>query len=301
MNTLVPKLRVVALATALLTSVTQYVPGRAIAHAEGWTAGVLLGPCGTPAARGPAGTNDDFTNLSIDTGTVTMRDGATLSPATVVFRNTLENTGPGDDAFIVTSPATPVGFRVEVSTDFGNSYTLLDAGTYNVIIAVAYRASATFFVRVTAPAGVNMLTGYDVVIRSRSTVDPAVANDTIDRLYAGFIRLDVKTTVIGAEPDFEVSRVAPGSEIEFVVTYTNISSAEGDGNSLLTAYNLVIHQDGNAAPNNWGSTTEHIVGASDNQGGHIVGDREGSTSLTDVVMLLDPGRSGVFRFRRRVK
>ncbi len=132
-------------------------------------------------------------------------------------------------------------------------------------------------------------------------VDPAVANDTIDRLYAGFIRLDVKTTVIGAEPDFEVSRVAPGSEIEFVVTYTNISSAEGDGNSLLTAYNLVIHQDGNAAPNNWGSTTEHIVGASDNQGGHIVGDREGSTSLTDVVMLLDPGRSGVFRFRRRVK
>lgn len=301
MNALVHMLCVVALATAFLTTVTQHVAAHAFARTSTWTAGVLLGPCGSPAARGPIGTDDDFTNRAIDAGAVIIRDGQTLSQATVVFRNTLENTGPRDDAFIVNSPAAPAGFRVEVSTDFGNSYTPLDAGSQNVTIPVSYRASSTFFVRVTAPPGVRVLNGYDVVIRARSTVDPTIANETIDRLYAGFIRLEVKTTVVGAALNVEVARAVPGSEIEFVVTYMNISSAAGEGNSLLTAYNLVIHQDGNAAPNNWGSVTEHVVGASDNQGGLIVGDREGSTSLTDIVMLLDPGRSGVFRFRRRVK
>lgn len=301
MNTLVHMLCVVALATAFLTTVTQPVAAHAFAQPSGWTAGVLLGPCGSPAARGPIGTDDDFTNRAVDAGAVIMRDGRTLSQATVVFRNTLENTGPGDDAFIVNNPAAPEGFRVEVSTDFGNSYMHLGAGGQNVTIPVSYRASSTFFVRVTAPAGVKVLTGYDVVIRARSSVDPTITNETIDRLYAGFIRLEVKATVVGAGPNLEVARAAPGSEIEFVVTYVNISSAAGEGNSLLSAYNLVIRQDGNAAPNNWGSITEHVVGASDNQGGLIVGDREGSTSLTDIVMSLDAGRSGVFRFRRRVK
>ena len=70
---------------------------------------------------------------------------------------------------------------------------------------------------------------------------------------------------------------------------------------MLTAHNLVINENGNAAPNNWGATTEHVIGASDTQGGRIVGDRAGSTSLSDIVMSLEAGQSGVFKFRRRVK
>jgi hypothetical protein len=70
---------------------------------------------------------------------------------------------------------------------------------------------------------------------------------------------------------------------------------------LLTAHNLVISENGNSAPNNWGLTTEHIVGASDTQGGHIIGDRDGSTSLTDIVSTLEAGQSGVFKFKRKVK
>ena len=99
----------------------------------------------------------------------------------------------------------------------------------------------------------------------------------------------------------DTAKAIPGSEIEFAITYTNISSNEGTGNSLLTATNLVITQNGSGAPNNWGLTTDHIVGASDTLGGYIVGDKEGSTSLTDIVMTLGAGQSGVFKFKRRVK
>jgi hypothetical protein len=97
------------------------------------------------------------------------------------------------------------------------------------------------------------------------------------------------------------SKLSTGNEIEFSVTYTNISSDAGLGNALLTATNLVITQNGSAAPNNWAVTTDHIVGASDTLGGYIVGDKEGSTSLTDIVAALKAGQSGVFKFKRRFK
>jgi len=151
------------------------------------------------------------------------------------------------------------------------------------------------------PAGLKALTGYDTVIRATSTIDPAVTNETIDRIYTGFIRLDSATRIVGPNSAPDISKAVPGSELEFAVTYTNISSAGGVGNSLLTAYNLVINENGNAAPNDWAATTEHIVGASDNQGGHILGDSEGSTSLTLIVTRLEPGQSGVFKFRRRIR
>ena len=37
------------------------------------------------------------------------------------------------------------------------------------------------------------------------------------------------------------------------------------------------------------------------EGGVIIGDPENSTSLTDIVTMLDPGQSGVFKFKRRIK
>jgi len=135
------------------------------------------------------------------------------------------------------------------------------------------------------------------VISVTSTATPAAANETIDRLYTGFIRLDRSATML--KPGGTVA--APGSEIEFAVSYENVSTFAGIGNSLLTAYNLVISENGNSAPNTWGATTEHIVGAWDNQGGVIIGDRPGSTYLTDIVTSLAPGQSGVFKFKRRVK
>ncbi len=265
------------------------------------SAGVLLGPCGSSAAQGPNGTDDDFSNRSIDGQILTRGDGLTANPATLVFKNTVENAGRGDDAFMITTPSLPPGFIVEISDDFGEHYTLLDRWTSSITLPVSYRASVTFFTRITAPAGLRLLTGYDTVIRATSSIDPSISNDTINRIYTGFVRLQSSVSFVNGNGSAEIAKASPGSEIEFDVTYSNISVAAGVGNSTLTATNLVIVENGNVAPNNWGSRTEHIVGASDSLGGYIVGDKAGSTSLTDIVMTLGPGQSGTFKFRRRIK
>jgi hypothetical protein len=261
---------------------------------------VLIGPCGVPGAMGPTGVNDDFTNRSVNTGIANIPPGGvTTAAGTVVFRNTVQNTGAGDDVFVISAPTVPAGFRVEVSIDNGDNYTILEAPVAGVSLPLSYRAAGILLVRVTAPAGLKILTGFDVVIRATSTATITATNETIDRLYTGFVRLDKSVTVVDAAANSTVA--APGAEIEVTVTYSNVTTAGGVGNSLLTAHNLVINEDGSAASNNWAQTTEHVVGASDTQGGFILGDRAGSTSLTDIITTLEAGQSGVFKFRRRIK
>ncbi len=259
---------------------------------------VLIGPCGVPGAVGPAGVNDDFTNRSINTGIANVPGGGvTTAAGTIIFRNTIQNTGGGDDTFVISAPVVPAGFTVEISVNNGDSYSTVEPS--GVAFPLAYRAAGVVLVRVNAPAGLRILTGFDVVIRATSSATVTAANETIDRLYTGFIRLDKSAAVVSGSGNASVA--APGAEIEFAITYSNITTAAGVGNSLLTAYNLVINENGNATPNNWGQTTDHITGASDTQGGVIIGDREGSTSLTDIVTTLEPGQSGVFKFKRRVR
>ena len=263
---------------------------------------VLIGPGGVPGAIGPTGVNDDFTNRSVNTGIANVPPGGvTTAAGTIVFRNTVQNTGAGDDVFVISAPAAPAGFTIEISIDNGDNYVRLEPSNPSLTLAVGYRAAAIMLVRITAPAGLKILTGFDTVIRATSTATPTATNETIDRVYTGFIRLDKSATVVNATGTAGSAVATPGAEIEFAITYSNVSSAVGVGNSLLTAHNLVISEDGNSAPNNWGMTTEHIVGASDTQGGHIIGDQDGSTSLTDIVSTLEAGQSGVFKFKRRVK
>ena len=76
----------------------------------------------------------------------------------------------------------------------------------------------------------------------------------------------------------------------------------GTGNVTLTVNSLVITEDGSAAPNNWASTTDQVVGSAvDSSGGTIAGDSAGSSVLTDTVSTLAPGASGTFVFKRRIK
>ena len=294
-------LSVVAVSLLILNGVT--TRGAAIADdSMPAAAAVLVGPCGLPGAMGPAGVNDDFTNRSVRNGIANVPPGGlTNASGTVEFRNTIQNLGAGDDAFIISAPSRPAGFKIEISTDDGGHYARVEQWSTSIMVAVAYHASATFFVRVTAPAGLRVLTGFDTLIRVTSTVNPSATNDTIDRLYTGFIRIDRTATVINGTSHGSATDAVPGAEIEFVINYANISSADGDGSSLLTAQNLVLSENGFAAPNNWGANTEHVLGASDSQGGIIIGDRVGSTSLTDMIMTLEAGQSGVFKFRRRIR
>ena len=263
--------------------------------------GVLLGPCGSSAATGPTGINDDFTNRSIGADIVTGSNPVTANSASVVFRNTLQNTGPADDAFIIAAPSLPPGFRAEVSTDNGDNYAAIDQWSNSITVAVGYRAAVILFVRITAPGGLPVLQAFETVIRATSTVSPAVTNETINRIYTGFIRLENARAIVNHTGVGSPSDAVPGAQMEFIITYSNISSMNGVDCALLIAYNLVISADGRKSPNDWGVTTDHIVGASDNRGGLIVGDRPNSQSLANVVMRLEAGESGEFRFRRTIR
>ncbi|MFS8084528.1 MAG: hypothetical protein ACMG6H_02785 [Acidobacteriota bacterium] len=265
-------------------------------------AAVLVGPCGLPGAMGPGGVNDDFTNRSLNTGIANVAPGGlTTAAGTVVFRNTVQNLGVSDDVFIISAPSAPAGFKIEISTDDGETYATVETWSTAVTVPVAYHAAATFLVRVTAPAGLKILTGFDTVIRVTSTVNTSVMNDTIDRLYTGFIRIDRKATIINSTGSGGATDAVPGAEIEFAITYANISAADGVGSAFLTAHNLVISENGSATANNWAATTEHVLGATDSQGGIVLGDRLGSSFLSDMIMTLEAGQTGVFKFRRRIK
>jgi len=136
----------------------------------------------------------------------------------------------------------------------------------------------------------------------------ASANDTIDRLYAGFLRL-VKsvvvdnTTGVGGATD-----AVPGADIVYTITYTNVSSSGGTNNVMLTASNIVINEDGDAAPNNWAASTTQVTSPApaDSTAGTITdGDTNGAvtattTFLRDSIPSLAPGASGTFVFRRRI-
>ncbi len=169
-------------------------------------------------------------------------------------------------------------------------------------LAVAFGATANYQVRITAPSGKSVLTGYDTIIRATSQNTPAASNDTIDRVYTGFVRLNKTATVTNGTGIGGPTDAVPGAVIEFVITYTNVTTTGGSGSIGLTATGLVITENGTAAPNNWGTTTDQVVGsASDTNSGTLAGDTAGSTTLTDTVASLAPGASGTFRFRRTIK
>lgn len=263
---------------------------------------VLIGPQGHPDAVGPTDQNDDYTNRSVSTGIAGVAPGGvTTAPGTVDFVNTVRNTGNANDVFTLTAPGVPAGFTVQISTNGGGSFTTVSGGG-STALALNFGQEADIIVRVTAPAGQTVLTGYGTVVRATSGNSNSNFNETINRLYTGFLQVTKTATVINGTGIGGPTDAVPGAVIEYTITYTNVSSSGGTNNATLTASSIVITEDGNAAPNNWGSTTDQVVGsASDTLGGTITGDSAGSTLLTDSIPTLAPGQSGSFKFRRAIK
>jgi len=124
---------------------------------------VLIGPCGLPGAMGPTGINDDFTNRSVSTGIANVSPGGlTTAPATVVFRNTIQNTGASDDVFMLSAPTTPDGFKVEVSVDSGDNYVILGTSNPNIAIPLASKSGSGVRARLAVPG-----TGMCVILKAR--------------------------------------------------------------------------------------------------------------------------------------
>jgi hypothetical protein len=265
---------------------------------------VLIGPIGAPAAVGPNSNNDDYTNRSVTTGIAGVAFGGTTTAAgTIVYTNTLRNTGNANDTFVISVPTIPAGFTVEISTNGGGSYTTMTSGN-SVSLAIAYNSNANILVRVTAPSGSAVLAenGFAVVVRAVSTITSTANNETIDRLYTGFIRMDKSYVVINGTGVGSATDAVPGAQIEYTIAYRNLASTGGGaGNLTLTASNLVITENGSTAPNNWATYTTHVVNSGvDSNGGTVTGNAAGSNVLTDTIPTLAPQASGTFKFRRTI-
>ena len=260
---------------------------------------VLIGPSGAPAAVGPTDNNDDYTNKAVNTGIAGVAPGGvTTALGQLVYVNTIQNTGNTSDTFTIDAPTVPAGFTVEVSTNGGGSYTTVSGGG-SVSLAIAFGASANINIRITEPSGKTVLTGYDTIVRVTSTITPAANNKTIDRLYTGFVRLDKAFSVANGTGVGAATDPVPGAVITYTITYTNVSTSNGDANCVkLTATNVVVTEDGLSAPNNWGTYTTNSPAPSDSGTGVVV--TVSATKYTDTIASLSAGASGVFTFKRSI-
>jgi hypothetical protein len=257
---------------------------------------VLLGPSGAPGAVGPTDTNDDYTNKSTNPGNIAPGNNTTAS-AQLVYVNTLLNNGNANDTYTLNAPTVPAGFTVEISTNGGTSYTDVTSGG-TVSLAVAFGTSANINVRVTVPSGKLVLTAFSTTIKATSGVTVTANNSTIDRAYTGFVQLTKTASVANGTGVGAATDAVPGAVITYDITYSNISSSNGDANCVkLTATNLVITEDGLAAPNNWGTYTTNS-GSPTDPGGAVV--TVSATKYTDTVASVAPGASGVFTFKRSI-
>lgn len=273
---------------------------------------VLIGPSGAPSAVGPTDNNDDYTNKSVAPAAIAgLSHLDTLSAASSVdFTNTVQNTGNADDTYTLTAPTVPAGFTVAISTNGGTSFTTVSGGG-STTLAVAFGSSANIIVRVTAPAGTAVLQsgGFSTRIRATSGVSNTQKNDTLDNLYTGFLKLVKSFVVINATGVGAATDAVPGADIEYTITYSNVSVGGGGAGCVnLVASSIVISEDGSAAPNNWAANTSQVTSPapSDSNGGSITdGNTNGavtaaSTFLKDAAGSLNPGASATFKFRRRI-
>ena len=272
------------------------------------------GPNGAPAATGPgsapANTNTDYTNKAVD-------PAAPTTPT--VFDNTLKNSGNGSDTFTI-KPATgagtyPAGSTVEISINGGLTYTtVVSAGAPTATPTVttgtiAAGAILNYKVKVTLPTGVVLNTGYDTVITVCSVIDPLVTNNTIDRLFPGYLVLNKtvvvnNTTGVGALTD-----PVPGADLQYTVTATNISAAPtGAGSVDLPAQLVIITEDGDAGANNWAGATNYVAGEAANNDGisvvPTVGISTGAVANSKyiaVIGTLNGGKIGTLTFTRKIK
>jgi hypothetical protein len=259
---------------------------------------VLLGPSGAPGAVGPTDTNDDYTNKSTNPANIAP-GGTTTASGQLVYTNTVQNTGNANDTYTLDAPTVPAGFTVEISTTgVGGPWTDVSSGG-STTLAVGFGSSADILVRVTVPVGQLVLSAFSTSIRATSTVTPAANNQTIDRSYTGFVQLTKAFSVANGTGVGGATDPVPGAVITYNITYLNISSSNGDANCVkLTASNLVITENGLAAPNNWGTYTTNSGSPSDSGTGVVA--TVSATEYTDTIASLAPGASGIFTFMRSI-
>lgn len=265
---------------------------------------VLLGTnvANGTGAVGPTSNNDDYTNMTLTAGVSGPAGTLTTAGGTIVFSNKIKNLSAANDTVTITARLIPAGFTVAASVDGGATYVPLNSGGSVSINLTAGVNASIILVRVTAPASLPVLTGFSTVLRATSGLTPTNFNETIDRLWTGFVRADKSQSVTNSTGVGAATDPVSGAVIQYTVNYSNVTTAAGTLNVDLNAASIVLTEDGNAVPNNWATTTNHVAGsATDSRGGSITGDTAGSSLLTDTIASLGPGQSGVFIFKRLIR
>jgi uncharacterized repeat protein (TIGR01451 family) len=235
---------------------------------------VLVGPVGQPGAVGPTNNNDDYSNRSVTAGiTGVAPGGTTTASSTITFTNTVQNTGSANDTFTLTAPTVYSGFIVRISTDGGTIYTTVSGGG-SATVAVNFGSQSNILVQITAPSGQTVLTGYPTTIRATSGITNSIFNETIDRLYTGYLHLSKSQVVINGTGFGGATDAVAGAEIQYTISYTNISSAGGTNSSTLIATTFI--------------TTDPIPANTDFKVGSVTTNL-GSTGLTVVVTYSNDG------------
>jgi hypothetical protein len=217
-------------------------------------------------------------------------------------------------------------YQQGVFTPVTNSPTTL------VLKNVAAGDTKNYTVRVSLPAGTAAVKGFPVrllafIDTNNDNIPDATEakNATIDRAYTGFIEVLKESRVLDfnkvpltdAKGIFSEAAkpVKVDQYIEYRITYTNISTpAVGTGNKPISAANFTITEDGQTSPtnsNNWGDLTTNDPDSAIGTTGTITYSKVsglGTAADLDVVKYqniltkpIEPGQTGTFTFRRKVK
>jgi hypothetical protein len=147
-------------------------------------------------------------------------------------------------------------------------------------------------------------------VRATSLNTVTATNDTIDRVYTGFIRLDKSTTVTNSDPaKGGPNDAVNGAVIAYTITYTNVSSTSGSNNGLLGASSVTITDLGTGV-NNWTAYATYVGGSASSQlvspvptspYGNIAVTGSPVDKVEVVLPGLAAGASGTFKFSVTIK
>jgi hypothetical protein len=305
--------------------------------------GLFNGPKDQPEANGFAlgsttpDNNLDFTNKSTPVKPGLLA-GEKFDPDSVGFYNTVENIAqsPSDIKIIPTIKADellPEGTKVTLKdpatiTDVGVNFTVtggklvpIDPSKPALLLRqVPSNGNADYVTIVDLPAGTPAIVGYPVVLTAFIDLNNdnlpnsiELQNQTIDRLYTGFIDLSKESRILGTDkkPLNEFSKdnkaTKSGQYIEYRIKFTNVSVAaiEGSGSKPLSAKNFTITEDGTVLPNNWATLTTHDPSSANASIGLVTivppWNNPDVTKYVNTISVLAPGNTGTFGFIRKVK
>lgn len=305
--------------------------------------GLFNGPKDQPEASGFAiGSNTPDNNLDFTNKSTPVKpgllSGERFDPDPVGFYNTIENLAQAsiDLKVIPTIDADkllPEGTKVTLKNpaklaDPGVSFTVtsgkLVPNDLNkpvlVLLQVPSNSTVDYLTIVDLPAGTPAIVGYPVKLTAFIDLNndnlpspTELQNQTIDRLYSGFIDLFKESRILDPDkkPLTEFSKdnkaTKSGQYIEYRIKFTNVSVAaiEGSGSKPLNAKNFTIIEDGTVLPNNWATLSNHEPGSVNASSGLVTvsptGDKPTVTKYVNTISVLAPGNTGTFSFIRQVK